>query len=520
MFGYSISVFGVSPSQLLRSKFILLSANLFQALHGEVATNNLGLLPMMNVNGEEGSLAEHLQKEMEEVIAIYPSLYLIPSEHVKVVWDELLKENLSEKELFQKIGEKLGISALVMSSLVTHSDVYSVNVMVVFTETGNKKNIKTITLDRNTIDQIPLGEARTITVTNETPLLDTTTTNTDSQDLSENSEDNPEVMAESKVEDDKTKDIKTPSSENGINIEDSYNPDDYDVSLNLVDQSPLMNNLLLGFDIGDLDGDEKLEVVYSAGMNIQVRSLESYAVQWIYEDFLPLSNDHKLIAVDLDGDFKDEVIAHGNLLEVVNINPYEDELISIQPRFLSRPVSLHGSRGITLFNKDSIYIVNYQGLVVKTYYLGEGYGKRFIFADLEGDGTEELITTMDGEDEGATIQIFEVDETLKDPVTLPDPYGFAMHAMDLNQNKRPEIYLRRNFFDGDKFLYSKIYVLESENDELKLIYESPKLDYFVVDFASYPKKKPNRLVVGGMYLNHKKQSINQIKSKLFFYNLD
>ncbi len=527
LFVFSISVFGVSPSQHLRSKFIVLSARLFQAVNGEVDSYNIGLLPMMDVNGDNSLLIQHLQKEMEEVISKYPSLYLIPSELVQGVWDELSKQNLSETELFRELGKNLEISALIMPSLITQNNNYTVNSLIVFTETGKKKGIESINLEKSVIDLLPLGEVET----SEIPTLPSgTSTETDAEEKNDGESENQQEQSiiVKPVESDKstenenvakkpseeTEEITIPSVKEDKTEEEIYNSDKFNVSLNLVNQSPMMNNLLLGFDIGDVDGDGKFEVIYSAGMNIQVRELQNYAVLWIHENYLPLSNDHKLIAVDLDGDGRDEVIGHGNLLEVDR-----DNFISSQPHFLSRPVTLYGNDGVALFSNDSIYIVNYQGLVLKKYKLGEGYGKRFAFADLDGDGSEELITTMDGVDEGATIQVFKVDETLKDPIILSDPYGFAIHVMDLNYNGRPEVYLRRNVFKGEEFLYSKIYVLESKLGELELIYESPKLDYFVVDFSSYPKKNPTLLVVGGMYLKHKKQSINEIKSQLFYYNL-
>ncbi|AZR72918.1 hypothetical protein BBF96_05640 [Anoxybacter fermentans] len=536
---FNFLALSTSPSQYLRTRFTVLAARLFQEISSEIEPDadyyyTIGLLPMMDVNGEKPNLARYLQELMEEVIGKFPSLRVVSSNEVLETWNELKKENLPEADFFSKIGERLNISGLVLTSLVTHPDYYTINALVVNTLTGITKKVELITIDRETIKALPIEEIQAI----ELPSLPNVKEpkNVNSEKLEIKTVEEEQKQGEFKkyidsekpdLEELKSEETKLENEKSGSNqkvfklssiekLDENLKPgEEYQYYFELNGQSPLFNNLILGFDLGDLDGDGDLEIVYCGGTNIEVRDLKDYQVLWTYKNYFPLSNDYKILTVDIDKDGKDEVIGHGNLLKLI-----EDRLVSKRPRFLSRPVTLYGSSGIALFDQGIVYIVNYQGLVMKMYHLGEGYGKRFIFTDLEWDGKEELITTTQGDDEGSTIQIFTVDETLKNPRVLSNHYGFAIYSMDLNGNGLPEIYLRRNFFEGDWFKYSKIYVLEYQDGKLKLIAETPKLEYFVIDFSSYPKTNPKRLVVGGMYLKHKKQSVNEIKSRLFYYTLE
>lgn len=287
----------------------------------------------------------------------------------------------------------------------------------------------------------------------------------------------------------------------------------------LKEQSPLLSSIMLGMDMGDLNGDGVDELIYCAGPSIQVRNLNNYYFLWTYDKYQPTTRDYKILAVDLDGDGKDEVASHGSLLKVVN-----NKLTTQQPRFVARPVALYKHSGVALFDKTSIYVVNFQGLVMKQFVLN-AVAKRFVFADLEGDGKDEIIALMDGEADNLKAQIYttvpqEAKQTLSKPRPIEGTFSGAISVMDLNQNGLPEIYLSRNVFSGTQFLYSKIYVYESSAGQLKLITESPELSYFIVDFAGYPKKMPNRLVVGGMALKSKTQSPAEIKSKILYFALE
>jgi hypothetical protein len=179
---------------------------------------------------------------------------------------------------------------------------------------------------------------------------------------------------------------------------------------------------------------------------------------------------------------------------------------------------------VAIFDKTSIYVVNFQGLVMKQFVLN-AVAKRFVFADLEGDGKDEIIALMDGESENLKAQIYtthphEAKQTVSNPQPIEGSFSSAIRVLDLNQNGLPEIYLSRNVFSGTQFLYGKISVYESVAGKLTLIAESPELSYFIVDFAGYPKKTPNRLVVGGMALTSKTQSPTEIKSKILYFALE
>lgn len=506
----NVSVYSVSPSHYLRSRLINLAAKLYQEISATVQSNSkfyykIGFLPMIDVNGDNPDLVRYLEDKMVEVISRYPALRVVSSEEVLTVWNDLKSQELTDQEMFRLLGERLELSGVIMTSLITHPQHYSINGMVVDAQAGNHNDVELIILERDIIDVIPIGSGQQIKI----PTIPSEKPKQEEPEVSESTEpkEEPEPI---QVEPIKPEFIDESST--------GLPKGEVEYSMALQDQSPRFSNLLFGFDFGDFNGDGKLEVGYSAGNTFHVRDLDDYGLLWSLNNYSTLSNDHKVLAVDLDGDSKDELISHGNLLEV-----QEDQLIKGQPRFNSRPVCLydsHGVKGVALYNGDTIYVVNYQGLVLKRYKLGQDMGKRFVFASLEGNDGENLITTMTGLNDSATIKIFQAIQSLTDLQTLPASYGFAIHAADLDQNGKPEIYLRRNYFSQDQFLYSKIYVLESKEGELQLIGESPKLDYFIVDFTSYPKKNPTHLVVGGMYLTDKKQSIQEIQSRLFYYNLE
>lgn len=512
-------MYSAIPSHYLRSRLINLAAKLYQEISVTVQSNSkfyykIGFLPMMDINGNNPDLVRYLEDKMVEVISRYPALRVVPSEEVLTVWNDLKDQGLSEREMFRVLGERLEISGVIMTSLITHPQHYSINGMVVDAQTGNHNDVELIILEREIIDAIPVGSGQQIeipTIPIEKPKPEVS----DEQELVEE----PEISEDPEPEEEPEPIQVEPIKPEFIDESSTGLPaGEIEYSMALQDQSPRFSNLLFGFDIGDFNGDGKLEVGYSAGNSFHVRDLDEYNLLWSLNNYSTVSNDHKVLAVDLDGDSKDELISHGNLLEV-----QDDQLVKGQSRFNSRPVCLydsHGVKGVALFNDDTIYVVNYQGLVLKRYKLGQNMGKRFVFTSLEGNQGENLITTMTGLNDSATIKIFQAIQSLTELQTLPASYGFAIHAVDLDHNGKPEIYLRRNYFSEDQFLYSKIYVLESKEGELQLIGESPKLDYFIVDFTSYPKENPTHLVVGGMYLTDKKQSIQEIQSRLFYYNLE
>ncbi len=558
LIGISFSVYAESPSKYLNSRLTVLSSRLLQEISMDIDQDenfryHICLLPLMNVNGENEELADYLNQQLSEAIDGNPFINLVSPEKTNQVWNELKDEALPQAELFQELGRRLEISGIFMASLVTHDKEYTIKALVINAKTGTYRDLDLIDMDRKQIDLLPYQQAESVDIPGIIPDYAANIPEIDQQDPGDENSTNSGVTDQSDtvtVIDDRSETETSPNdseSENAaITVEVSDNPDtalepetnqisepvtqleeqdissepeenqDLSARLQLAMQSPLLDDLILGFDLGDLDGDGSEELVYSGGNYLRIRNLTDYTVLWTKPDYLPASNDHKILTVDLDKDGMAEVISHGNLVELV-----DDLLVSSQPRFISRPVSLYGNDGIVIFNQGIVYVANYQGLIMRKYNLGEDYGKRFVFADLDGDGSKEFVTTMQGQDEMATIKVFNVgDDELHESQTLNGVYGFAIYAIDLNDNGVPEIYLRRNFFDGDKFLYSKIYVLENRERVLTLISESPRLDYFIVDFSSYPKTNPTRLVVGGMYLDNKRQSIQEIKSRLFFYTLE
>lgn len=515
---------GSSPSKYLNSRLTVLSAKLLQEVSVDIEQDKdyrykIGLLPLMDVNGEDKEFADYLIDQIIETIQSNPFFDLHSVQETTELWYQLNHETLTVEQLFQEIGVGLDIPGLLMISLVTHPTKYQVTGLVINTRTGIYRSIELMELEKSQIAQLayrktPIEKIELPTIIdqqnpendelNRLPINEITaddTANDSSTDLLPELDQADGILPSSEVEESEIVVLPPKTVANS--------------PLKLATTSPLMDNLFLGFDLGDLDGDGLEELVYSGGNYLEVRDLSDYTILWTKFDYLPLSNDHKVLTVDLDKDGLAEVISHGNLVELV-----DDQLVSSNLRFISRPVTLYGQSEVALFDDGIVYIVNYQGLIQKKYFLGEGYGKRFVFADLDNNGELELVTTMQGEDEGATIQIFDVAEKLENPRVLDELYGFAIQAADFNENGLPEIYLRRNFFHEDKFLYSKIYILESKDGLLQLIGESQPLDYFIVDFSLYPKAQPTRLVVGGMYLKHKRQAITEIKSRLFFYRLE
>lgn len=527
----NFSVTAATPNQFLRSRLTTLTARLYQTISQDIEpdqdyTYSIGLFPLIDVNSEKPMLIQYLQQRMEEVIVNFPTINLIDTSEVVKMRDELKSENLSQEELFIEIGKRLNISGLIITSLVSHPDYYVINGLVANTKTGSHRKVELVILDKATIDSLPMGIIESIEIPE--PISEKTQANTETVDdqvktdakstdaqktdlpITTADKDSTSQPSPQKETNDQTTDIS-----HSEQTSDTKLVKDTTIRLNSRGQSWLFHTPLLGFAIGDFNDDQIDELVFNDGANLQVRSLVDYQLLWFMENYEPLSNDHKLLTVDIDRDGKDEIIGHGRLSELV-----ADRLISTQPRFISRPVSFFDKKSIALFNNGVIYIVNYKGLIIEKYILGEEYGKRFIFIDLDKDGVKELVATMEGEDERATVKVFKVEDELNEMVTFDGEYGYAVHSMDLNQNDIPEIYLRRNFFDGEKFLYSKIFVYEFLDGKMNLLTETPRLDYYIVDFASYPQQDPTRLVVGGMYLKHKKQSLKEITSSLFFYTLD
>ena len=592
---FTLSVWGASATRYLHARLMVFTSRLYQQISPEIESTEedkvftIGLLPIVDVNGEKPQLTEYLQGKIEEVVKEFSSLKLESPTRVKETWKELQGEDLGRKEMIFELGRRLDLSVVVLSSLTTHPDSYTINGIIVDVSAqryGDK--IELISLDKDMVKRLPLGQAERIELpslindTDQEPTPPPTTDSEDEQDSEEekredkqveeeekkekqdeednlvgqkpandnsnqNEEDQPadqveteeketeqtdndqtdQVEQDTQSEDEiEAEEVIEPEQEETVPEEPEIAPEDLinednkisgkNISLVLKDNSPFLDDLLLGFDVGDLTGDGELEVSYISGNSLKVRSLVNYELLASYDGYRPMSNDFKILTLDIDGDKIDEIIGHGNLFEIVN-----NQLISQQPRFLARPVSILDSNQIAVYDNDSLYMVNYQGLVQGSYKLGKEYGKRLAITDLEGDGKKDLIITRESND-GALIDIFTFneDDELEKVGTLSNQYGFALHTMDLNKNGKPEIYLRRNFFDGDKFLYSKIYVLESNNGSIKLLTESSRLDYFVIDFASYPAENPNRLLVGGMYMKSKKQSLNKIQSRLFYYNLE
>lgn len=618
----SLSVLGASVSQHLSSRLTVLSAKIYNEVNGLCPGEvyyQVAIVPVMDVNGEKPLLVRYLHKKMEDVVGMFPAIRVTPSAQVEQTWLALKAQGLSNQEIFREMGQRLGVSALLMTSMVTHPTHYTLNGVLVNTATFEQRQLETTVLDRTLLDTLTeeeilrvvtpatslnTGESAIKTPETVTPVPaeeDTAQeeTNAESEPVPADSDPSattpvnptpPEesgenttlpvdippvteepghsqpvevvvtVPAESGESGDETPvvdnaeilDVLTEIIANAPKTPAEITPpvDHSDTATTpgkpvntkpvepkppvqvtdpepvkpaqltntgafvLASESPLLDNLLLGFDLGDIDGDGTAELIYCGGMNIQVRSLSTYDKLWDFAPYRPASKDYTILAVDLDGDKADEIIYHGNLLKLV-----ENELTSQQPRFLSRPVSLYNKTGVVLYNDNAAFIVNYQGLVKKEYPIG-GTGKRFLFTDLEGDGTEELVVVYDGPDEESQVKVFKITGTgAVDPITLEGTFGYSLLTLDLNKNGRPEIYLRKNVFNGVTFLYSKIYAYESVNGKLQLIAESEKLNYFIVDFAQYPKAKPDRLVVGTMNLQSKQQSITEIQSKLFFYTL-
>lgn len=514
---------GSSPSKYLNSRLTVLSAKLLQEVSVDIEQDKdyrykIGLLPLMDVNGEDKEFADYLIDQIIETIQSNPFFDLYSVQETTELWQQLNQEMLTIEQLFQEIGVGLDIPGLLMISLVTHPTKYQVTGLVVNTRTGIHRSIELMDLEKSQIAQLAYRKTPVEKIELPTIIDQQNPENDDLNQLPIN-----QITADDASSDNSTELLPELDQTDGIlpsEVEESeivvLPPKTVANSpLKLATTSPMLDNLFLGFDLGDVDGDGLEELVYSGGNYLEVRDLSDYTILWTKFDYLPLSNDHKVLTVDLDKDGLAEVISHGNLVELV-----DDQLVSSNLRFISRPVTLYGQSEVALFDDGIVYIVNYQGLIQKKYSLGEGYGKRFVFADLNNDGALELVTTMQGEDEGATIQVFDVAEKLENPRVLDELYGFAIQAADFNENGLPEIYLRRNYFHEDRFLYSKIYILESKDGLLQLIGESQPLDYFIVDFSLYPKTQPTRLVVGGMYLKHKRQAITEIKSRLFFYRLE
>lgn len=514
---------GSSPSKYLNSRLTVLSAKLLQEVSVDIEQDKdyrykIGLLPLMDVNGEDKEFADYLMDQIIETIKSNPFFDLYSVQETTELWHQLNQEMLTIEQLFQEIGVGLDIPGLLMISLVTHPTKYQVTGLVVNTRTGIHRSIELMDLEKSQIAQLAYRKTPVEKIELPTIIDQQNPENDDLNQLPIN-----QITADDASSDNSTELLPELDQADGILPSEVEEPEIVvlppktvaNSPLKLATTSPLLDNLILGFDLGDVDGDGLEELVYSGGNYLEVRDLSDYTILWTKFDYLPLSNDHKVLTVDLDKDGLAEVISHGNLVELV-----DDQLVSSNLRFISRPVTLHGQSEVALFDDGIVYIVNYQGLIQKKYFLGEGYGKRFVFADLNNDGALDLVTTMQGEDEGATIQVFDVAEKLENPRVLDELYGFAIQAADFNENGLPEIYLRRNFFHEDKFLYSKIYILESKDGLLQLIGESQPLDYFIVDFSLYPKAQPTRLVVGGMYLKHKRQAITEIKSRLFFYRLE
>lgn len=514
---------GSSPSKYLNSRLTVLSAKLLQEVSVDIEQDKdyrykIGLLPLMDVNGEDKEFADYLMDQIIETIKSNPFFDLYSVQETTELWHQLNQEMLTIEQLFQEIGVGLDIPGLLMISLVTHPTKYQVTGLVVNTRTGIHRSIELMDLEKSQIAQLAYRKTPVEKIELPTIIDQQNPENDDLNQLPIN-----QITADDASSDNSTELLPELDQADGILPSEVEEPETVvlppktvaNSPLKLATTSPLLDNLILGFDLGDVDGDGLEELVYSGGNYLEVRDLSDYTILWTKFDYLPLSNDHKVLTVDLDKDGLAEVISHGHLVELV-----DDQLVSSNLRFISRPVTLYGQSEVALFDDGIVYIVNYQGLIQKKYFLGEGYGKRFVFADLNNDGALELVTTMQGEDEGATIQVFDVAEKLENPRVLDELYGFAIQAADFNENGLPEIYLRRNFFHEDKFLYSKIYILESKDGLLQLIGESQPLDYFIVDFSLYPKAQPTRLVVGGMYLKHKRQAITEIKSRLFFYRLE
>lgn len=496
---------GSNPSEYLNSRLTVLSAKLLQEISVDIEQDEehrykIGLLPLMDVNGEDEELRDYLNDQIIQTISKNPFLDLYSVQETTDLWHRLQEQDLTVDQLFFEIGEELAIPGLLMMSLVTHPTEYQVTALVINTQTGIYRSIELMEIEKNQISQLARKNVPVEPIELPTIIEPENDPIPNDQETAENWT---ELIPEGAQTDQELQVNHLPAKQ----IVNS--------PLKLANTSPLFDNLMLGFDLGDLDGDGLEELVYSGGNYLEVRNLSDYTILWTKLDYLPLSDDHKVLTVDIDNDGLAEVISHGNLVELV-----DDRLVSTNPRFISRPVTLYGEGGVALFNNGIVYVVNYQGFIQKKYPLGDGYGKRFVFVDLNNDGREQLITTIEGTDEGAMIQIFDVAEELENLQTLDDRYGFAIQAADFNENGLPEIYLRRNFFFGETFLYSKIYILESQDGLLQLIGESPPLDYFIVDFSLYPKDKPTRLVVGGMYLKDKRQAIREIQSRLFFYRLE
>ena len=598
--GYTVNA--ANSSQYLRSRLTVFSAQLYQEINNTLDESTdyyyaIGIVPIIDVNSNNPQLVTYLFKRMEESLSTFPGLRLAGEAEVLKAWDEAKK--LPEDKRFQKMGEKLGVSGIILTSLVAHQTYYSINATVFSTKNGKHSDVTPTYLERSSIDSITADEMKAFVETfalagnivgsNKAATAGTATAGTQSQTgtasgnkastgtqqsgsqaqtgtQSPTNTPQPGTQTQASASKNQAGASKsagtstgstttptqpalptsatdsissasqstqtTPGGTNGTSTQPSseganqsnnegavggVNPGEpVKLALKLQGQSVMMSSLLFGFDLGDVNGDGMDELVYYAGgSNIQVRNLNNYAINYTYSKYMPTIKDYKILAIDIDGDGRDEVITHGYLLKVENNN-----LVTKQNRFISRPVSPYKDSGLNLFNQNSIFTVNYQGLVSRKYAI-QGTAKRFIFADVDGGGDDELISVMEGEDENAEVRVYKVNgQTLHDPITLSNRFGYAVYTLDLNHNGLMEIYLKRNYFSGDKFLYSKIYVYEYDNGTYNLLTESQKLDCYIVDFSVFPKDNPSKLVVGTMNLKNKKQDPKEVKSRLLFYTLE
>lgn len=594
---FSLSALGMTPDYYLRSRLTNLTAELYKEMSEMIEPGadeyfSLVLLPFIDVNGDAADLAIFLHQRMTEVISQFPGLRVAGYAETVKTWNELHQQKLSDAERFRLLGNRLNVSAVIMTSLVTHSTHYTLNGMVVNAATGYQHEIEQIILERGLIDALPKeqiaaavkAQAESLKNPDQTAqgskgsagqsgVADPSGTDQDQSGKTQPSApglsdqgateaaqpadagsgalkpDQPSDGAGGQSDaaakpGDTAQPVKpgtqpgggteagTPrqsgdsalpgpgSSETGTasggETSAGVKPAESSHRLVLKEQSPPLSSIMLAMDMGDFNGDGVDELVYCAGPSIHVRNLTNYYFLWTYDQYQPTTRDYKVLAVDLDGDGKDEIASHGSLLKVVN-----NKLTAQQPRFVARPVTVYKQSGIALFDKTSIYVVNFQGLVMRQFVVNAAV-KRFVFADLEGDGHDEIIALMDGEAENLKAQIYktlpyEAKQTLSSPKPIEGTFSTAIRVLDLNQNGLPELYLSKNFFSGDRFLYSKIFVYESVSGQLKQVAESSELSYFIVDFAGYPKKVPNRLAVGVMTLQSKTQSPAEIKSRVLYF---